>query len=589
MNVANKCYQLQKDLENSPLRIERKLADLVQFDLELYPSRLERIIENIQQTLKVFVIGEVKAGKSTLINTLVGQNISPVNILEATASLWEIGYAQENSASIEYLNGESEIVDFAEVQKILSITNNENLVKAKEVSCIRVRTNKHDFRELLLIDSPGLATVTEQNAQLTRGILEDVDIALWVLNANHLGQTDIMEEVESLSKLGKPIIAVIGKIDEVDTTPERLIRYVSRQAGEYFQEIFALSASSYSEGGAFSDNFTQFKEYLKIQVAQKASEVKDDSIKSSLEALIHAEKAAHESIIRFLKHKQEDLDYFNQDLDFEAEMLNATVDSNIQKQCGSLLDDADLKQQLRAILLGQDPQIQLEKTIIDKTVDKFSNPFKKVALVGESILNQIVNQKMHQLNDELYPTYISEYKKIINTVQYKSEQRFNCFKENEELLLEKSLAVFDDPAKILLDNNDNIVDSTIKAGLLAGAAGTMAAGYTAVLGANAAVVTIGTAMSAIALPVVVCGAAIGGAFAYFNNRNKEEEIRTEISKLLQQIYEAVRSDLMKVYHQKIELDIQSLRHEYMSLVLGGYTYQQLKDKIFEIDDYIQKL
>lgn len=71
----------------SPLRIHQPLHLLFQFDVETHSSRLQHIIENLQQTLKVFVIGEVKAGKSSLINTLVGQQISPTNILEATASL----------------------------------------------------------------------------------------------------------------------------------------------------------------------------------------------------------------------------------------------------------------------------------------------------------------------------------------------------------------------------------------------------------------------------------------------------------------------------------------------------------------------
>ena len=45
----------------SPLRIHQPLHLLFQFDVETHSSRLQHIIENLQQTLKVFVIGEVKA------------------------------------------------------------------------------------------------------------------------------------------------------------------------------------------------------------------------------------------------------------------------------------------------------------------------------------------------------------------------------------------------------------------------------------------------------------------------------------------------------------------------------------------------
>lgn len=80
---------------------------------------------------------------------------------------------------------------------------------------------------------------------------------------------------------------------------------------------------------------------------------------------------------------------------------------------------------------------------------------------------------------------------------------------------------------------------------MAGAAGTMAAGYTAVLGANAAAVTMGAAMSAIALPVVVCGAILGGGIAYLQSKKNEEVISLEISRLSQQVHDAVRGDLFK--------------------------------------------
>lgn len=53
------------------------------------------------------------------------------NILEATASLWEIGYGSEDSACIEYHNGQNEIIPFEDVQSVLSITKRKISKKRK--------------------------------------------------------------------------------------------------------------------------------------------------------------------------------------------------------------------------------------------------------------------------------------------------------------------------------------------------------------------------------------------------------------------------------------------------------------------------
>jgi small GTP-binding protein len=573
----------------SPLRIHQPLHLLFQFDVETHSSRLQHIIENLQQTLKVFVIGEVKAGKSSLINILVGQQISPTNILEATASLWEIGYGQEDTASIEYHNGLSEKIPFDQVQSVLSITNQENLEKAKDIAYVKVRTRKHDFRELLLIDSPGLATVTEQNAQLTRNVLEDVDIALWVLNANHLGQTDIMQEVENLAQLGKPIIAVISKIDEVDTSPERLIKYVNRHAGEYFTEVFALSAHSSQQNDEYFEYFEEFKTYLKEQVSHKAKDVKKDSVESSLEALHYAEKAVHESIIRQMQHKLTDLSAFDQDLEFEKEMLISEINSQVDSECTEICQNSALQQQIKAILLGHQQNDPATQTKMENLKNTLANPFSKVQAMEESVLDQIVNQQIYTIHDHVQPYYISSMKSLVTNIQQKSKQRFTEFRSNEELLLQQTYAMFDYDVKPELNETYDVIDTTMKATVFAGVAGTMAAGYTAVLGANAAAVTMGAAMSAIALPVVVCGAVLGSGFAYFQNKKNQDALQVEILRLSKQIQDTVRFELLKTYHQKIESDIHLLKHEYAKGMLGGYDINQFRNQMFATENYVRDL
>lgn len=573
----------------SPLRIHQPLHLLFQFDVETHSSRLQHIIENLQQTLKVFVVGEVKAGKSSLINTLVGQQISPTNILEATASLWEIGYGQEDTVSIEYHNGLSEKIPFDQVQSVLSITNQENLEKAKDIAYVKVRTRQHDFRELLLIDSPGLATVTEQNAQLTRNVLEDVDIALWVLNANHLGQTDIMQEVENLAQLGKPIIAVISKIDEVDTSPERLIKYVNRHAGEYFTEVFALSAHSSQQNDEYFEYFEEFKKYLKEQVSHKAKDVKKDSVESSLEALHYAEKAVHESIIRQMQHKLTDLSAFDQDLEFEKEMLISEINSQVDSQCTEICQNSALQQQIKAILLGHQQNDPATQTKMENLKNTLANPFSKVQAMEESVLDQIVNQQIYTIHDHVQPYYISSMKSLVTNIQQKSKQRFTEFRSNEELLLQQTYAMFDYDVKPELNETYDVIDTTMKATVFAGVAGTMAAGYTAVLGANAAAVTMGAAMGAIALPVVVCGAVLGSGFAYFQNKKNQDALQVEILRLSKQIQDTVRSELLKTYHQKIESDIHLLKHEYAKGMLGGYDINQFRNQMFATENYVRDL
>lgn len=573
----------------SPLRIHQPLHLLFQFDVETHSSRLQHIIENLQQTLKVFVIGEVKAGKSSLINILVGQQISPTNILEATASLWEIGYGQEDTVSIEYHNGLSEKIPFDQVQSVLSITNQENLEKAKDIAYVKVRTRKHDFRELLLIDSPGLATVTEQNAQLTRNVLEDVDIALWVLNANHLGQTDIMQEVENLAQLGKPIIAVISKIDEVDTSPERLIKYVNRHAGEYFTEVFALSAHSSQQNDEYFEYFEEFKKYLKEQVSHKAKDVKKDSVESSLEALHYAEKAVHESIIRQMQHKLTDLSAFDQDLEFEKEMLISEINSQVDSECTEICQNSALQQQIKAILLGHQQNDPATQTKMENLKNTLANPFSKVQAMEESVLDQIVNQQIYTIHDHVQPYYISSMKSLVTNIQQKSKQRFTEFRSNEELLLQQTYAMFDYDVKPELNETYDVIDTTMKATVFAGVAGTMAAGYTAVLGANAAAVTMGAAMSAIALPVVVCGAVLGSGFAYFQNKKNQDALQVEILRLSKQIQDTVRFELLKTYHQKIESDIHLLKHEYAKGMLGGYDINQFRNQMFATENYVRDL
>ncbi len=155
-------------------------------------------------------------------------------------------------------------------------------------------------------------------------------------------------------------------------------------------------------------------------------------------------------------------------------------------------------------------------------------------------------------------------------------------------MLQKSLAVFDGPQGNFSDEKVDVMDTTIKVSLVSGAAGTIAASYAAALGANVATVTIGAAMTSIALPVVVSGAIVGAAVAWFKNGQIEKQFKQAAADLAQQIYETVRSDLFKTYYQQMSMVKQDLLRQYTTSVSGAYSEQELEDAIVSIEEYLNR-
>ncbi|HET7560656.1 MAG TPA: dynamin family protein, partial [Limnochordia bacterium] len=66
------------------------------------PGQIESAIGRLDDTLTIAVMGEVKAGKSTLINALVGRAVAPTNVLEATAAVMEIVHGDDAGALVHW-------------------------------------------------------------------------------------------------------------------------------------------------------------------------------------------------------------------------------------------------------------------------------------------------------------------------------------------------------------------------------------------------------------------------------------------------------------------------------------------------------
>lgn len=125
----------------------------------------------LNEVLRVAVVGRVKAGKSTLVNALVGRAVAPTAAGECTRVVTWYRYGAPDRAEVELLSGERRILP------IVDGLPDDVGVPPEAVKRIVVHLQSGRLRNITLIDTPGLATLTGVNEAATRTALLG-DIAL---------------------------------------------------------------------------------------------------------------------------------------------------------------------------------------------------------------------------------------------------------------------------------------------------------------------------------------------------------------------------------------------------------------------------
>ena len=94
--IADSYLQLRSEVETA-------LSGLLKLSLEMrrdpaHLATLDGLLKDIREPLLFVVVGEVKAGKSSLLNALFGQEFAKVDVLPATDRVYIFRYGDEESS-----------------------------------------------------------------------------------------------------------------------------------------------------------------------------------------------------------------------------------------------------------------------------------------------------------------------------------------------------------------------------------------------------------------------------------------------------------------------------------------------------------
>lgn len=195
----------------------------------------------LAEPLRVAIAGMVKAGKSTLLNAMVGEELAPTDAGECTrvVTWYRDGPAYRVTLALE--DGGLEPRPFDRVAGALRISLDRPLA---EVAALNVEVPSRRLRQHTLIDTPGLASLSSDVSQRTYSFLsaEDpdavpqADAVVYLLRHMHGSDLNFLEAFhgDDLAN-GSPInaIGVLSRADEIGGCQLDSMESAARVASRY--------------------------------------------------------------------------------------------------------------------------------------------------------------------------------------------------------------------------------------------------------------------------------------------------------------------------------------------------------------------
>lgn len=583
MGVLN--LQLQNYIENtdeiildSPLRKKLNSKDelpveILKEDFKTVQKELKILSDKIDRALNLVVMGEVKAGKSTFINALIGREVSPVEVTETTASVIEIFYSENPQGIIRKKNSEDLSASPEEVFSELS-SKRGNIDYFSNVLNVSLALPFETLKKLNIVDTPGLASITEENEAVTVNYIQKADVVLWLFNGNHLGQSDVKEKLAKAAKYGKPVIGIVNRVDEVDAAPERLKLYTQKKYDIYLYDIFTLSAYQAYEAKKSEDRellkksgYNKLIDYLENNIEKQSEEVQEESIISSLKSLINRDIVFHESYLRNIEFIKNQVEVHNDEIQYHNKRIKNSIESRLYSWARGKLFQKEKRELFNMVENMGALSGKKTKNEIKKRLNKLFSEDK----IKTMIMNRI---------SEMEEYFRSEWESSVETVHRNIKNNIEEFLADEQKLIRSELSQ--------ISSGDFLIDGIGQGVALGGSAAVAFAAYTAWLGPYAAFLTIGGELALFFPPFILAGIAAGGISRFFSVKKEKEKMKKVIIENIRDIKEnQLRSEILPEIIKKINQQSDNIADEVKKKFVSSIT-KSWDEKEIQLLDNLKK-
>ncbi|MBW0116697.1 dynamin family protein [Pseudonocardia abyssalis] len=180
-------------------------------------------VDRLEEPLRLAVAGKVKAGKSTLLNALVGERLAPVDAGECTKVVTWFRDAPTSAVTMVGTDGSlHELpVDRRDGALLIDLQGRS----ADDVEMLVVDWPSQSLRVATLIDTPGLASLSHEVGRRTLRFLHpdderptDADAVVYLMRHLHAGDAEFLEAFRGrgvAQTASVNSLAVISRADEI--------------------------------------------------------------------------------------------------------------------------------------------------------------------------------------------------------------------------------------------------------------------------------------------------------------------------------------------------------------------------------------
>lgn len=278
--------------------------EILRSDNDDLKSQIDHAIDKTyRDQLSFSFIGHYSAGKSSLINHLLGTEILPASPVPTTS----------NTVAVE-INEEEEIKAFLNQYQYVNLENYDKLrdINAQDVDIqsILLRVNNPNFKlKTVLQDTPGVDSRTKSHRASTHRFLLNSDYIFFTVEYNHVESEQNLSLLKELVDLNIPLSLIINQVDKHNDDELSFDTFLSRV--KHTLETWEIHPERLFTTSIYNSEHNQVDELLKfIQSIEAEREI--------------FKTKYHKRIVQNIEEKQ--LSYLNDRLEKQLNDVKSNVD-----------------------------------------------------------------------------------------------------------------------------------------------------------------------------------------------------------------------------------------------------------------------